>query len=221
MWKMRARRHSRKYQSENPPFLPDASVHPLLPPYPSDALEGPSRVLRPSLQGAAATTPTAFSAPHEPPAAAFCSSCTSCNYRLPSARHERNTLSPWVGFIPVSSPCPSPRRSQGTRAEPPEAPSSSAGAGCRACVCKGARARCSNPGSRVVGCWQPRDSRLGTRPELRSANASSRATAPSWGNHPAPGEPQAGKAAGIPTHGQLQESRVLSASLTPLVLNAI
>ena len=40
--KTRVLRRSRKHQPENPPFLPDASMHPLLLPYPSEALEGPS-----------------------------------------------------------------------------------------------------------------------------------------------------------------------------------
>jgi len=65
-------RRSRKHQAENPPFLPDTSRHPPpLPLSPSDALEGPSRVLRPPLPGLQHP-------PHRhPPAAAFCSSHTS------------------------------------------------------------------------------------------------------------------------------------------------
>lgn len=69
---------------------------------------------------AAATTPATFSAPHEPPAAAFCSSCASFHAITgfpPSHGESENTSPSRMGFIPVNSPSHRPvtPRAQGQK----------------------------------------------------------------------------------------------------------
>lgn len=132
----------------------------------------------------------------------------SCNSRLPSARQQGNTLLLWMGFIPVTSPCPSPCYAQDTRAELPGIQLQ--GSPWQGCPCTLQRSREQSCGMLAAS---------GQRPELRSASTSPQATMPSWGKPP--GKLQAGKAACTSMHGQLHKSWVLSASLTPLVLNAI